>query len=263
MDNNTQVAEAIEADIESVESVKTEVVADDAAPQEQAEETPADKDGEEFVPFPKKAKNAISRRDKEIAKLRMQLRELQSKPQQVQAAPKVDDAPKPEQFETYGDYIKASALYDLKKELRETQEAGQKKATEGEVSAQKQAYVEQRANLVEEKHNLYSKTIPDYAEVYAEHEELIAYAPEEIKAVFLEADDAALAFYNLAKEGRLGEVISSTPYRAAMLVAQAQLTPAQVQSSAPKPMRGATGRGKPGKSWGDMSEDELVSKFIK
>lgn len=249
---------AIDAD--NAEAVKAEAKEETAQEENQDE----GQDDDVFEPFPKKARNAISRRDKQIAKLRAELRELQQARQETPKAeaPK-DAAPKEADFDTYAEFLEAKTLYRVQQELKKQQEASQKTERDQRLTAEQVEYIRSREALIDQKHVEYEKSIPDYSEVYAENGEVVNYLPDHVKHAFLEADDAALAFYNLAKGGELDALFDASPAKAAAMIARAQSRPAVVKTNAPKPIRGVSGKGKPGKSLSEMSEDELIKKFIR
>lgn len=248
-------------DIESAESPQVEASQEDA-PQEEVketkEETIEDEKGDDFVPFPKKAKNAISYRDKKIAKLTAEVNELRKLHEAGQSQPKVNEAPNENDFESYSDFLEAKILHKIAQEKGQPEE----QAATNEIDMQRQQYIAQRVQDIAVKSQEYAKSIPGYQQVLYENLELIDYLPAEIRDVFLEADDTALAFYNLAKSGDIYSLAEMTPYRAAMVIAQAQSMPAQ-KPAAPvhKPITGAKGVGKAGKSISEMTPDEIAKKY--
>lgn len=218
-----------------------------------------------YIEFPKKAKNAISNRDKKIAKLRAenqqlveQMRQFQSKSQE---SVKQTDAPKEEDFDNYGDFLKASILHELNGNKEKPQE-GQVSAQEQQLMQQKAMYVQQKQQGIVQKAQEYSKVIPDYQEVFNENAEILDYLPEHVEMAFYESPDAALAFYNLAKNGQLGDLLQANPYQAMGMIAQASTMPAMPKKQPPpRPLSGVKGAGKASKSLGDMSPDEIAAKF--
>ena len=271
-----EVADTEVADIDSAEST-VDNEEQDVSEETDVEETPEnetlEKDDElgnndkeegsdDFVPFTKKARNAISYRDKKIAKLQAQLRETQQAQQQPSQQQQQSDpnAPSEDQFDSYADYIKASAKYEIMQELKDQQPQAQAQ----EYNLQEQQHIAQAQANLQKKEQEYSKSIPDYQEVISEHMELLSYLPDEIKQVFNEADDAPLAIYNLAKSGDLAGLAEVSPYKAAMIIERAQFNkPAQTKVVAPKhaPIKGTTGAGRSGKTIDDMTPDEILKKY--
>jgi len=231
-----------------------------------AESTPVENKAQEpvkteDVPFPKKAVNAISRRDKQIKKMRDEMAaykaELERFRQSQTSQPKVDDAPKEESFNNYGDFLEAKILHKLQKEAAGKNEAQQKQ--QPEVSYEAQMWVEERRESVQEKASEYMQSIPDYKDVFMEYGSIADELPEHVQMAFLEADDAPLAFYNLAKEGRLESLATMSPYKAAMEIARAQKpvgAPKQTISKAPAPISSAKGVS------GGRSDDELSGREL-
>lgn len=235
--------------------------------QAEAEENPVEdgnKDG--FEPFPKKAKNAIARRDREIAKLKAQMRTMQTEQQRVvqsqQQSPKQqsDGAPKESDFDNYTDFLRAQILHEVRQEMGASTKAQQEATQKQQQEAQQQQFIAQKTQDIAKQVQAHSKTIPDIAEVIDEYSDLLDYMPPEIEQVFFAADDTALAFYNIAKSGKLAEVMQMTPYRAAMEIAKAQMAPIPTKQTVPPPLpiNGAKGTGKATKSITQMSADELM-----
>lgn len=227
---------------------------------------PTEENGEEHVVFPKKAVNAISRRDKIIAKERAtraaleaeiaQLRQLQAQPQKQ---PVQSDAPTEEQFETYGEYLEAKVLHKIKLE----QEAQGKAQQEQAVTAKVQEWAAQREGDIYQKAQSYAGEIPDFSSVMTEYADVADMLPEHVVNAFYEADDAALAFYNLAKEGKLESLMNMSPARAAMEIGLAQQKRPSINrvSNAPEPMKAATGTAKTAKRFEDLDGAEMIKKL--
>lgn len=245
------------------ESIETESQTDDKSEGD---------DGDE-VAFPKKAVNAISRRDKKIGKMQAELAALraekatwsQSQTPQPQAknqrqSNQTDNAPREEDFESYGDYLKASMRHEIMAEIQ----AHQQKQSEGfqkhQADIQRQQYEEQRAEVIAEQMKGHKEIIPDFENVIAEYADIADDLPENIANLFLEADDAALAFYNLAKEGKLEALATMSIPKAALEIARAQTNKPQIRkvSSAPNPIVGNSGRSSGTKSIDRMNGEELI-----
>jgi len=243
------MSEEINAEVET-DNESVEVNAEPQQEEKQSDEVKEESEGksndepkdEDFVPFPKKAVNAISRRDKEINKLRAKLRELEA---QKEAKASQPARPREEDFETYGDFLRADIKYDL------MQEGGQPKVEpkQAEVPVQgstpeEQAYYAEKNQSIAVKANEYAKTIPDYQATLAQHLDYVDLLPKAIQDVFYEAEDAALAFYNLAKQGTLYELADMTPTQAAMAIAKAQnVSRPKPTTNAPRPIKGINGTG--------------------
>jgi hypothetical protein len=221
----------------------------------------------EDVPFPKKAVNALSRRDKQIAKLRAEMaakdaelskyRQIQTQPQEKSNP--TDAPPSQGDFEDYSEYLEAKLLYRIKQEQK-TQEDALKKQAE---SSRNQEWEATREREIAKSAETHKTQIPDFAQVIEEHADLADSFPPEIQRAFLEADDAALAYYNLAKEGTLESLATMSPYKAAMMIALAQTKKPTLNkiTNASTPIKPLAGRGSSTKSFDDMSGEELLKKF--
>jgi len=235
-----------------------------AEPKEEAEK--ADDEADD-VPFPKKAVNAISRRDKQLAKMRADMAALQAEvskyrqPQaQAQQTPQIDNnAPKEDDFEDYGSFLEAKLLHKIKME----QAVQQKSQQDQQVQSQRQQWVQQREVEISQKVEAHKAEIPDFMQVIEMNADIMDSLPEHIEQAFLEADDAGLAYYNLAKEGKLESLLTMSPYRAAMEIAIAQTKKPSLNrvSGAPNPINPVSGRGVSTKDTSEMSGDELLKKY--
>lgn len=267
-ENNAEVTETTEVNEESVEATEQDV----SEQQEENSEQKQKQDAEEFVPFPKKAQNAISRRDRTIGKLQAKSRELEARlrqyEQNAQQAPRQqqaeDKGPQEKDFETYGEYVEARAEWRAEKKFEQRMAEFQKQFKEAEKSnqftAEEQRYLSARTQEIDKKSAEYSQAIPDFDEMQEQNAEIVASFPMEIKRVMLEADDPALAFYNLAKDGVLVELGEMTPTQAAKVLALAShKSPLRKTTQAPKPMRGVSGVGAT-RSEDTMSGRELRKK---
>lgn len=253
-----QVSEAAVQDLTSNAAEENIDQAEDGEPGEAAQS--------DDVPFPKKAVNAISRRDKTIGKLRAEnqhyqqrLRELEAgnaippHKQVTQGKPPALDAPKEEDYDTLGDYLGAVAEHKAEQKLA----AHLEKQRDEQRDAQERAWIAQREDTVVTMAQDFMKNNPDAEALLAEHADLIDGFPEPIARLFLEAENAPLAFYNLAKAGKLEALASMTFAQAAMEIGRAQSTPiTKPESKAPAPLPSARGPGG-SKSLNQMSGAEL------
>lgn len=235
-----------------------------------AQVSEAESDKSDDVVFPKKAVNAISRRDKQIGKMRAEMAALQAevaKYTQNQAQPPKNQTvvnegfPKEEDYETYGDFLEAKLLHKIKQEQATQDKSKQEQA----LSAQKQEWVNQREQEIVSKVEGHKGAIPDFVQVIETYADIADEFPEYIVQAFYEADDAPLAFYNLAKDGKLEALSSMSPYRAAMEIALAQNKKSPVLnrvSNTPAPISAAKGSGSGSKSLENMSWSEMKT-FLK
>jgi hypothetical protein len=213
-------------------------------------------------PFPKKAVNAIQRRDRTIRQLRAQMRELSKGQTESAAAPAAQssDEPKPENFETYGEYLEARVDYKLAKELK-GREAQQQKDT---VQTQQADIRKQQTEIIGEQIQQFAKTSADFAKVMQENAEFISNLPmpAHIEELLYELDNTPLAVYALTKEGRLEDVYGMSPHLAAAELISAQQRGQgylNAVSQAPKPMTPVKGIGSTSKRAHEMTADEVVA----
>ena len=257
------------------EPEKDEQVKDES--EDQADSADQEDESKDIV-FPKKAVNAISYRNKIIARERAEkaailaekaaiLAELeqlksQAKPQNIgelKQQSNGEQPPKEEDFSSYPEYVEAKVLYNVRQELAKQEKAKQEAQT---VAINQEALSHQQIEL-SEKIESHKQGIPDFTKVIEESLPVINSFPEFIERAFLEADDGALAMYNLAKDGKLESLFSMSPYRVAMEVAKAQIPTQQTKmvSSAPMPISSTSGRGVVTKSVDRMSGEELLKKY--
>lgn len=235
-----------------------------------------DQSDEADVPFPKKAVRALSRRDKKIEKLQAELAAYRagqvptnnvraSQPQATQPKNQTNDqGPREEDFDNYGDFVAARAEHNVLKRLKEQQEAASKAMETQQHESKVREYIEARDDEIAEQAKAYMSQIPDYESVMREAADIVDSIPDEIRRLFYEAEDAALAAYNLAKSGKLERLATMSPYKAAIEIDRAQQIKPQVRKvpSAPQPIKGMTGASASGsKSFDAMSGEEIIKKL--
>lgn len=220
-------------------------------------------------PWPKSAKNKVSRLERETrilrAKAQERERELtaelekyksqqQPKPQNSTVHP---DAPRLEDYETFDDYNRAIARFEAKQVWAE----GQKQQQEQQLTQDQQRYFEERSNYATQKADEAIAAIPDFEEVIGEYSDVIDAMPQHIEMIALELDNSPLAIYQLAKEGKLESLFTMSPARAAAELAKAEMRGETVKAkpvtSAPAPMQPVKGSGTGSKSVDSMSYAEL------
>ena len=249
-------APVVEAPVVSEEAPAEQPQETEVETQEETQETQT----EAPVEFPKKAVNALSRRDKKINKLQAQLSELQQQLHSPPAAkPETQVAngkPREEDFESYGDYLRAEIMHDVRNDQSQRDE----KAQEKQLTNQQEQYVEQRRASLAEQIEVEAKNIPDFGQVWTENADLLDELPKHIEHAFYEADNAPLAIYTLAKEGKLEELATMSPAKAAMEIGRAQIraTSKPQTSNAPAPLKSAKGTMKTDKSLENKSASELM-----
>lgn len=247
---------------EVAESTTEETVVEEA--QETATEEVQEHETKESddVVFPRKAINAISRRDKQIGKLQAQLAAERAALQALRekaTTTQDQDAPNEDNFDNYGDYIKALARHELKQET--SQEAA--KAQEAKLAETEAKWLDERSNYTIQKAQEAAKLIPNLQQMVIENEDVVAGFHPYIERAFLEADEPAMAFYALAKEGRLEEIANMSPAKAAIEIGKAEVrgleyTKQRPVTKAPAPIASLKGTGSTGKTLDSMNSKELL-----
>lgn len=223
------------------------------------------------TPWPKEAENALSRAKgnaarykqqaqfeaKARAELEAKLAQYEKSQQPQQAKPKsTDGAPREEDYETYAEFMDAKTEWKLEQKFAERET----KAKESQESAQKEAWRDERKAVVAEQTKELLTENKDILPLLQEYSDLLDELPPAIDDLFLEADNGALAFLNLAREGKLEALLTMSPTRAAIEIDRAQRqTPSQNEiTKAPPPLSPARGVAATGKSLSQMSPKEVL-----
>lgn len=265
---DSAIAEGIAATTENAQptaDATTETTDTKATEETQAPEGKTEQDAgkpEDDTPFPKKAVNAISRRDKQIGKLRAEREQLASElekyRQQAQLKQTQNNtpagAPKEADYKTYAEYLEAVNDYKIDQKFAKLQ--GEQKQTQ--QNTQEQAWVSERQTAIETQAADFIKENPEALALVQEYADVVDNFSPELERLFLEADNAPLAFYNLAKEGKLEALPSMSLAKAAMEIGRAQTqTPIKPKTKAPAPLPASRGSVAAGKQLIDMSPEEL------
>lgn len=222
----------------------------------------------------KREANRQSHLNSKLAKMRRENRELKeridavSKNQATTAAsPQLETAPKEEDFDSYGDYLRADARWAAKQELAErdtkTKEAAIETAKTHAVNAQKVERINEVANQEQE----FAKTNPEYNALYKEHGDFMDNLPLQIAEALMEAENAPLALFALMKEGKLEGLEDMSPYKISMEIGKAELrgqsylTQQNKATNAPTPIQAARGTTSASKSLENKSVEELMKQF--
>lgn len=245
----------------------------EVAPTEQPiEEAPTEEAPQaEDVVFPKKAVNAISRRDKQIGKLqqerdflRQELAKVQQKPAEQTKPATMGDEPEPNDFgipvpkmsdyDTFMAYSRAVNKYD--REVERAALAKESETTQRITESQK--WEAERRNYQDEKADEFVKANPAAVQVLKEYSDVIKEFSPEIVTALLETDNAVQVLYNLASNGKLEALASMSPARAAIEIgrAEAQSPPPKQQTKAPTPMSPVKGMATGGKSFSQYTPEE-------
>lgn len=244
------------------EAQPPEKTADAEAPQQQPGETAS-----EFAAREKKLLNAMSHRDRRIGKLTAQRYETEAKIRQLEEqlakyntkdVPK-STAPETSKFDNYEDYLVALADYKVNEKLTESEKKRQQEQSQVHENTR---HVERVAHL-EENDIAAREHFPDFENVFKENEPVIMDAPDHVKKAFLEADNPAYAFYALAKEGKLEDLFTMSPYQVVSTIGKYEdkglaLSKTKQVTKAPAPLAPAKGTGGSGKSLNSMSGNDLL-----
>lgn len=253
-----------EADANSIDTLIENAAKEQ--PTEEPAEPPAP-EAEPEVAFPKKAVNAISRRDKQIGKLKAEAEHWKKQAEEAAKAnpkstqDKTDNPGEPQEkdFVNYHDYIRALNKYDNEKLLEKTLTEREGKHKETQASEREMAWEAERIKTVDKQAEEFAKLHPEVTQMYEEYSDVIAAYPKEIKKALLAADNAPLAFFNLAKEGKLESLAEMSLVDATVEIRLAQMNqPVKPQTKAPTPLPASRGSVAATKSPTEMSVEETL-----
>jgi len=240
--------------------------------QEAATTDEANKAESNELPIPKKILNAMSHKDRRIGKLTAKQYEAEAKIKQLEEQLATYNKPKESQqsgkpntanFDNYEDYLQALAEYQVGEKFSESE----KKRQQFEAQKNQSVYHEERIAKLEENDQAAKASFSDYDNVFSENEALAADMPEHVKQAFLEAEHPAYAFYAIAKEGKLEDMLNMSERQAIAMIARYEdkglaMSKAKQVTKAPAPMSPAKGTSAGSKSLDAMSGDELL-KWIR
>lgn len=260
-------AKAETPEVEAKNEEKPAEVKPEAKPE--PEEDVSSKPDSELTPeqLAKREANRQSHRNSREAKLRRELRELREfkanlETKQTQPAPAKDDAPKEEDFDSFLDFVKATAKYEAKQEL------AQAKPPEPQQPQVDPKRVERIQQIAQQEQD-FAKRTPEYTQLYEQHGAFMENMPQHVAEAFLEADDAITAIYALMKEGKLYDLEDMSPSRMAMEIGKAEergksyINTVIRTTNAPPPITPLKGTAKGGKTPDQMSADEIVNVWLK
>ena len=264
------VNEALEADAQMQTQEEIQEPADQdqqEQPEQEEGQEEQDESHQEYEPFPKKAVNALNRRNKTIAKLRAENSGFTSELQQLRAEVEALKNPAPKEpqeddFDNYGDYLKALATFKGAPEQPQEKPLSREEVLQ---EAQEQIHYQQRMQHMQTNATQMMQDIPDYQQLHAEYSDVMDDLPEGTVKAFLDADNPAAAFYALAKEGKLENLSMLHPHQAAMEIARAefrgqQMVEAQKQkvTKAQPPIKGVKESGQSSTNLADQSPDDIL-----
>jgi hypothetical protein len=264
-----------EAQQVAIEPIAPDEGADQTSEEEQQKQ--AAKNDEDSKPFPKKAVNAITRRDRQIGKLRAEqqqyqtrLRELEAKYQGSETGQKKPEssAPNEDDYDNYGEYIKASAKHEARHELEQQFAKQQKTTQEQQQTAAQEAWIEQRSDALANATTDVFKENPALTQLVQENLDIIESIPPHVEMAFLHIEpiEAVQASLALIKEGKMESLFNMPPARAAAEIGRAidrgaAILKSNTISKAPKPIAANRGTGSSGKSIESMSAEELLKSI--
>lgn len=261
------------------EEVSSDVATDEGQIEESKVESPEVQEEiaepEDDTPFPKKAVNAISRREKKIEKLRAENEQLKAQLQQVPSKEQVsqvkepevsksDSAPNPDDYETWDQYLEAKVEYNVRTALEKR--TSQEK--QSEASRKEQEYYAQRVKDFGASVDRHSEKISDF-EVIGDRieKDVLPNLSADVHKAILESEDGALALYTLMKEGRIEDLEDMDGREALRFLAKAEvrgqkfIENSRKVSAAPKPIQAVKGTGTYTKDVADMTPDEIRKKY--
>lgn len=261
-ETQTVIDDAPEMDANN-DAPETQEVEEVQASEPDANDTDDNEGGD--VEFPKKAVNALNRKDKKINKLNAKLRELEAK---LNEAPKQAEQKdiNPDDFENYGDYLSAQVDALVEQRMSQSQSDMQKQ----QLTEQQTQIKEARDMHIVEQAQEAAKVFTDLPQVWQQNAAILDALPESIADIFYSIDNAPAAVYTLAKEGKLQDLAYKNPALAAYEIVNAQnkgldmLSKPQTRvSQAPAPMDKTKGTAKASKSVTQLSGKELLDRFAK
>jgi predicted DNA binding CopG/RHH family protein len=227
---------------------------------EDGEQEDAATDDKDSEPFPKKAKNAITRLKQSNARKNAEIKHLQQKIAEYQRA-KEAPAPKEEDFSTWTEFQDAKTEHRMNLRLAETQAQDIQSRVQNIEAEEEMA----RINEVNEIGAVFEREHPAAAKLIADNMQLIASLPPHVKKAIQLTDNPPLALHNLLSEGKL-QALAELPYERAVMEigkADSKPIPPKPQTKAPTPMTPARANVNPGFNWQAMSADDLLKTIRK
>lgn len=301
MDTVDTIVDNLISEASAPETKTTAAPAAAAAPKTPAAEIPgeegnepegaaAEGDEDDSRPWPKKAVNAMSRRDKQLNKYRAQAAENEKRLndpefikqkakelEQKEAASKPqadpnDPEPDISKYQKWGEYQKALSAWQVRQALKE--QNAPKKPPEGTQTPEQKAWTAQRQAAVTQQADEIIKNDPQFLTLLHENADIVDSYPQHVKNALLKSENAPLAFKVLASQGLLEDLGELPAAVAEKWIARAiqqgkastkaapQSQEAEVDdqtvSRAPAPLSSARAVGSSSKSLDKMNADEIV-----
>lgn len=209
----------------------------------------------------RKLENALSYQRKQRSKAQQEAKETRTRLEQLekqlaQNKPKADDAPNEANYNSYSEFLEAKQEYLLEKKLAERDA----KAKESQAVATNQQEETKRYQSFDKASQTFEKEVADASQVFEQNIESIRdlWTNETLRNVILKAENAPLALYNLAKEGKLDQLLDMDAIDAAVEIRLAQRNaPTHPQTKAPPPIAAARGAASASKTLNNMTPDEI------
>jgi len=242
------------------------------------------------VEWPSSAVNAMSRRDKNLAKSRRDNEDLRSqlaalKDQDSNADKGQSDEPKEEDFDNWTQWQRALNQWDSRNIHNEGNQGNAQELEQlSPEDQQRQEWVTTRADAVAETHQELGKSITDYAETMAAYNDIFSNIPADLELFVLGLDDTAHTLYLAAKAGKIESMVEAWPFSPDAVKAQLQAfsgqkpagkvktdiqdvpaekdVPKDKTSDAPKPIGAVKGSGTVTKDLDDLSPRELKRRIL-
>lgn len=216
----------------------------------------------------KKERNTVSRRDKQLAKLRREydatqaeLAKYRQQPQQQAVSSELKE-PQENEFKNYHEYIRALERFDRTKDLKAFEDRLNAKETLSVREYQQKQWEVERDIALDKAGEEYTKQVPNFMEMVAQNASVIQGFPDSIKRVIKEVDaqDVVKAFHAMVENDTLEDLADMTPVQAAAAIVRAANMPKKPASitRAPAPMASARGTSQGSKTLNRMSPQELV-----
>lgn len=230
-------------------------------------------------PWPESARNKVNRLNKQLAERSAREKDLARKLAQYEAAQekaaKETSAPKEpneNDFDNYGDYLKAVAKYRPQEQPKQDAVDPKKIEEQAIQQARVQMHREQRMAEVAKQAEAIIKDHPEVAQLGDEYADVLDAMPGHVDMMFLNLDNAPAAFYALAKDGNFETVVQqlaqTDPVQAANFLIKAQTRGEQMMkaskvSKAPPPISGVKGNSSGIKGMPDGKSVDDVMKWVR
>lgn len=254
---------APDASNENTEAKPETEVKNESESEDQAKAEPEQKEDL----WPKKAINALSRKDKQLGKARAELfaerqklSDLEEKLRgYTETSKKSEGAPQPGNFQTYEEYIEALTDYKLENRLSERD----KKSSEQSKQTAEKVRLSEREDHVNENASKAKEAFQDFEAVMQQNASDLGDIAPHVRQAILDADNGAFALYALLKEGTLGDLNEMPNHKVVATITRMEdraiaMSKNKAVSKAPAPMSSNKGTSPGSKSLESLSGDDLL-----